>query len=251
MPVCRDPLVASLRSQGFNTLRVPRKDYLPGVVLFQPRRDGLEVFGPFASAFGDAAGLEIAESAQAEAFSGTTTSSYRRGVALKLASTWLGVPEAGLSSLFNGATKLSFRFGELRILTTSLAAVGERLLAAEPTETLLALPESRLFVVHEVLQAKRIFCLNEADRDGSVSMHAKETLTNMAELGFEVEASKASQGLIVFQSREYHTIGFKAYEVEYADGGLHLRRPLDSTGFTHLDDEEAQPEPALFEDPLL
>jgi hypothetical protein len=30
MPVCRDPLVANLRAQGFNTLRVPRKDYVPG-----------------------------------------------------------------------------------------------------------------------------------------------------------------------------------------------------------------------------
>ena len=140
MPVCRDPLVASLRSQGFNTLRVPRKDYLPGVVLFQLRRDSIDVFGQFASAFGDGTALDVTESSQAETFSGTTTSNYRRGVALKLASAWLGVPEAGLKSLFDGATKPSFRFGDLRVLTTSLAAIGERLLEAEPTETVLALP---------------------------------------------------------------------------------------------------------------
>ena len=73
----------------------------------------------------------------------------------------------------------------------------------------------------------------------------------MAELGFEVETSKASHGLLVFHSREYHSIGFKAYEVELLDGELRLRRSLEGTGFTHMSDHEVPPEPALFGDMLL
>ena len=251
MPICRDPLVANLRAQGFNTLRVPRKDYLPGTVLFQIGGNALEVFGPFSSAFKSGSQVEVSESSKATTFSGTVTSSYRRGMALKLASAWLGVPEAGVRSLFSGATKLSFRFGDLRVLTTSLGMLGEHLAASEASDALMVLHESRLFVVHEVLQAQRIYFVNEVDGDASFGLHVKESLTEMVDLGFQVEASKAAQGLIVFASREYHTIGFKAYEVEIVDGEFHLRRSLESSGFTRMSDEEERYEPALFEDMLV
>ena len=251
MPVCRDPLVANLRAQGFNTLRVPRKDYIPGTVLFQPRSSGMEVFGTFASAFLGVAAIKITESSKGATFSGTMTSSYRRGVALKLASAWLGLPEAGLRSLFSGANKFSFRFGDLRVLTTPLGELGASLAASEATDALLRLPESRSFIVHEVIQAKRIFCVNEEEGRASFGIHADETITEMAKIGLEADSSKAAEGMIVFSSKEFHTIGFKAFEIEIADGEYSLRRSLKTSGFTGLDDEESNLQPAFFDDLLL
>ena len=57
--------------------------------------------------------------------------------------------------------------------------------------------------------------------------------------------------MIVFSSKEFHTIGFKAFEIEIADGEYSLRRSLKTSGFTGLDDEESNFQPAFFDGLLL
>lgn len=251
MPLCRDPLVANLKAQGFNTLRVPRTDYVPGTVLFQSRKGLLEYFGGFSSAFDVAVALPTRTSAQATHFTGISTGRYRRQLGLKIACEWLGVPSGALDATFGKISRVSFHFGEMRLVTTELAAIAAFLDIAEPSLALTALPESRLFIVHEVLQARQISCLNEAEGQAASSFDLDAAKTTASQAGFSVNGEKTSLGLLVFSSDTYHSIGFKAYEIEIAEGAFQLKRALDTAGVPHLTDVDVAWEPVIFDTVLL
>ncbi len=252
MPFCRDPLVANLQAQGFNALRVPRTDYVPGTILFHVRKSPPERFGDLSDAFEQTPPVQAIASSQADHLTGVSTGRYRRQVGLKLAAQWLGVPQATIEAALGGFTRVSFHFAEMRILSCDMALIASLLPGAAPTEALLALPDSRLFVVHEVLQAKQISCLNEIEHQNaaSVSVSVEAAAKSAAKAGLELNAEKASLGLLVFSSKKHHTIGFKAYEIELADGEYRLRAPLETAGLTHLTEPDLAWEPVLFEEDL-
>lgn len=252
MPICRDPFVANLQAQGFNALRVPRTDYVPGTILFHVRKSPPERFGELSDAFEQAPTVEVIASSQADHFTGVSTGRYRRQMGLKLAAQWLGVPQAAVEAALGGFTRVSFHFAEMRLLSSDMASIAALLPGGEPTEALLALPDSRLFVVHEVIQAKQISCLNEIENQNatSVAVSVEAAAKSAAKAGLELNADKASLGLLVFSSKKHHTIGFKAYEIELADGEYRLRAPLKASGLTHLTEPNLACEPVLFEDEL-
>lgn len=174
-------------------------------------------------------------------------------MAIKMAALWLGVPETMIEAFFGGFKRISFHFAEMRLLSCNLAGIASMLPRAEPTSALLALPDSSLYVVHEVLQAREISILNENENQSSASSSASyEAAARIAaEVGLELNAEKASHGLLVFSSERHHTIGFKAYEIALADGEYRLRAPLGSSGLTHLAEPDLKWEPVLFEEDLV
>lgn len=130
---------------------------------------------------------------------------------IKLAAQWLGAPQTAVEAALGGRlyprqlpfrrnAAFEFRHGG------SIAAL---LPSGEPTEALLALPDSRLFVVHEVLQAKQISCLNENENQNatSVDVSVDAAAKSAAKAGLELNAEKGSLGLLVFSSKKHHTIG--------------------------------------------
>lgn len=250
MPLCRDPFVANLQAQGFNALRVPRTDYLPGTVLFHVRKSSPERFGDLTDAFIDVPEFKTVVSSQAGHFTGVSTGRYRKNMGLKLVAQWLGMQPAAVEAVLGGFTRVSFHFDQMRLLSIDMASIATALLGAEPTGALLTLPDSRLFIVHEVLQAKQISCLNEVQTQSTASLSASvEAAAAVAtKAGFDLNAEKAATGLLVFSSEKYHSIGFKAYEIEVADGDYHLRRPLEASGLTHLTEPDLAWEPVLLDD---
>jgi hypothetical protein len=130
---------------------------------------------------------------------------------IKLAAQWLGVPQAAVEAALGGRLyprQLPFRRNAAFGVPTrrSIAAL---LPGGESTEALLALPDSRLFVVHEVLQAKQISCLNEIENQNatSVDVSVDAAAKSAAKAGLELNAEKGSLGLLVFLSKKHQTIG--------------------------------------------
>jgi hypothetical protein len=134
MPLCRDPLVANLQAQGFNALRVPRTDYVPGTILFHVRKSLPERFGELGDAFEQAPPVEVIASSQADHFTGVSTGHYRRHLGLKLAAQGLGLPQATIEAALGGFTRVSFHFAEMRLLSADMASIASILPGAEPTQ---------------------------------------------------------------------------------------------------------------------
>jgi hypothetical protein len=250
MPLCRDPLISQLNSLGFNALRVPRSDYLPAAVLVQ-QRDGMpSMFGTLADSFEDVIQPSPVIGAAGQ-FSAATTASYKKKTALKIASEWLKLTATDLSGAFGGAKRVTFRFGDMRILSVPLGAISQILLAAEPTVALLGLAESRIFVITEVLQAKEFLFLAEGESRQAVSLASGAIDPAALKIDGTFDAAKAGSGLLVFKAAEPHTIGFKAYEIEVSGGDLRLRQSPTSSGLSHMASQDRDYVPTIFGELLL
>lgn len=245
MPLCRDPLVAQLNSMGFNALHVPRTDYVPTTLLVVASGHAPSLFGSLSDAF-EAIHPPDPIVAAAGQFSGATTASYRTKMGLRLACDWLGLTPAQLSGALDGAKRMTFRFSDMRLMSVTLAALNKVLMAAEPAAALLTLAASRLFVISEALQAKQFLLFTEGESAKGVSISASAIDALPVQLGVSADVSKAGSGLVVFNAAQYHTIGFKAYEIEMAAGDFRLV-PKGGTGLSHMTSGEDEYSPAVFD----
>jgi hypothetical protein len=250
MPLCRDPLVAHLNSLGFNALRIPRTDYVPTTLVFVERGNPPSLLGSFQEGFEQVSPLESTIAAAGQ-FSGTTTGSYRNKIGLKLACDWLKADPTSLSGALAGARKLTFRFGEMRLMSVSMAALINAIATSEPSPLLCSLAGSRLYVISEVLQAKQFMLLTEGEASKVAAIAVSAISPDRIRADMSIDASKANSGMLVFKAAVHHTIGFKAYEIEIAGGEMRLVPNSGSLGLSHLADVEESYSPTLFDDTVL
>jgi hypothetical protein len=256
MPLCHDPLVSLLNSFGFNALRVPRSDYVPGSVLIRSGDGVVSLFGTIKDAFdvSDGVSLEVTKALAGEQFEGANSANYRIGVAAKLLSDWLPIATPSLASGFGGAKRISYQIRKTRLLATSVVSILRLLTDAEPTAVLLLLDRTRLFVVSEVLQTKELVLIAQSNTAGTVAFDAS-LISGVAAAGTascELDASKAASGILRFAFGDFHTIGFKAHELEIAEGQYRLSTTGNKPGLSHLAPTDKKYLPIVFDgEPLL
>lgn len=250
MPICRDPLVSQLNALGFNALRVPRVDYVPPALLTRASLSEPVLWGTLKAGFDGLSPPEPLESAQGQ-LSTTATAAYQKNTAIRLVADFLRINPLQLSGAFDGANRISFHLGKLRVLSTPLAKITDFLLAAQPTPALTALSRSRLFVITEVIQVKALTLVaeNASMQRAAIAGSAMDPLLPSADI--TVDAANAMSGVLVFNATVPHTVGFKAHEIELSAGVLGLVASRSSTGLSHLAGDEPTYEPVIFDEFLL
>lgn len=255
MPLCRDPLVSLLNSFGFNALRVPRKDYGPGSVLARSRDGTISLFGRVEDTFDfpKETSLQVTEALAGEQFEGATSANYRVSVAAKLLSDWISIATPSLASSFRGAKRISYQVKQTRLLSTSISNILRLLAEAEPTASLLLLNNARLFVIAEVLQAKELLLMAQNDAASTTAFSASLAPGQAgASANFELDTSKEASGVLRFVFKDYHTIGFKAHELEVANGEYRLSSTGKNLGLSHMAITNEEYVPIVFDgEPLI
>lgn len=249
MPICRDPLVAMLNSWGFNALRCPRMDYLPASVLTRTRNSRISFFGAWAEAF-TAPEVPVSHQASGMQYDGQTTGRYRSHIGLKLLTDWLGAVTGNLSSAVAGSHRLSFQLRDTRVMTISPAALSNALASAEPTDGLLDVSETRMFLLTDALQVKELVMVVEKEGTSAATMSV-EAMPAVPAAGprgtVETNFDRASEGLVRFRCEKFHTIGYKVCEVEIADGAFRLSPSNRPVFGVQMSNAEERYEPVVFE----
>ncbi|HET7436860.1 MAG TPA: hypothetical protein VFN10_19280 [Thermoanaerobaculia bacterium] len=254
MPLCRDPLVTLLNSFNFNAVRVPRNDYRPGSVLV--RSDGsVSLLGAFDEVFSVASkeALPVTDAGAVAAFEGATSARYRGAIAARLLAEWFGAGSPSAASSVSGADRISYQIQQTRLLSTTVSAVLRLLADAAPSPALLQLEGARLFVITEVLQAKGLVVSAGRGAAGTLALDASLVPGTSARgtATVELDAGSASSGMLRLTFADYQTIGFKAHEVEIADGDYRLS-PALKRGLSHMATTPEEYEPIVFDaEPLL
>lgn len=191
-----------------------------------------------------------AQEASAALYEGMTTSRYGSKIGLKLLADWLGPSAAGVTSGFLGAARLSFQIRGTRLLTVSPAAIMNALPEAEPSQALMGLNGARMYVITEALQMKRLTMIAENNTAGKVSLTVPAT-PGVPPAGARgevtVEAEREQQGLVHFSCNQFHTIGYKVFELEIAEGGFQLIATKNPTDDMRMSSDEPNYESVLLD----
>lgn len=247
MAWCKDPFISQLNAMGFNALRVPRLDYEPCKLLIRGGATAPTLFGSFADGFHGVNPPEFVIGASGQ-LAHAASGKYRRTLGLKLISDWLTSPIATFASAFSGAKSVSFRFEYLRLLSVPLAQLSQAIFEAEPTNALVDAASARLFVIGEVLQTKELVVVVEGCSANSLDAVAPALQESAAALEVSIDQSHTNAGVLVFRSSKQHSIGFKAYELEIANGGFRLTSSNAAAGLSHLSEGDQQFVPVLFDE---
>ncbi|MDX1966426.1 MAG: hypothetical protein SFV23_04575 [Planctomycetaceae bacterium] len=244
---CRDPLLAQLNALGFNALRIPRTDYEPCRLLVRQGKVPPSLFGSLTDGF---VGVRVPEATVGAAgqLAKAATAKYRRGIGLRMACDWLRATLSSLEAVFDEKSRVSFRFGDMRLLSVPLAALSQAFTDAEPAPALSDVPGARLFVIGEVLQAKEFVMIGEGG--STKGLAASPVAFDPAGPAVEVsiDSSLSHAGVLVFKANKFHTIGFKAFEIELSGGDFRLVPTAPSAGLTHLSEGQPSYEPIVFDE---
>lgn len=250
MPRCQDPLITQLNALGFNALRIPRTDYEPTCLLVRQGEAVPVLFGSLDEGFANVSKPEFTIGSVGQLEKGSSAK-YQRRLGLKFASDWLRSPLAKLDAMFAATKHISYRFGEMRLLSVSLAVLNQIIIKAEPTTALANVSESRLFLISEVLQAKEFILITEGDSTKAVTAQALALDAIVTNVEGSIDATHSQSGILVFKATKYHSIGFKAYEIEVAGGGFRLAPSGASSALSHMSQDEPSFNPVLFEEHAL
>ena len=243
MPLCKDPLVSLLNGFGFNASRIPRRDYLPGSILARKRGQAVIFFGPLVKAFElpGATSLPMTEVARADHFEGAATAGYRLGLAAKLLSPWLPLQSPITAMGFSRAKRISFRIGRIKVLTAAIADILQFMAQSEPSPALMGLNDCSLFIISEVMQIKELSLVGGSEVESSALLGGQEMP------GIKAEVGGTGEGLIRLILNDYHTIGFKAHEIEINNGEYKLAAGRKPGGLNHMARLDDEYNPIIFE----
>jgi hypothetical protein len=216
---------------------------LPGSLIVRARRAEPVWFGALTDGFeiDSPAHEEVADSSKYE---GLSTASYCFGIAARLLGDWIG-SDATLSSGGGKEHRISFEIRGVRVVTMAPALLSNALFSADPRPAVIALDQVRLYAITEVIQARKIVMFADRSTKARGYLDLKPGPGHAAK--FEIDGSKAAQGVCALTFRQHHTIGFKAHELELFDGSYRLVL-APSAGLTHANAPGASHEPVVFDD---
>src|SRR4051812_33325751 len=128
MALCRDKALTYLNDLGYNVVRLPRAGILPLEVLGKQRRHQPESLGPIDKVWTSKQKTPAAEENPTAEIKGSSTSSLKLSVGVKLLESFLGALGASTPSVraaYRSASQIQFRFGKPKVVTIDPLVVGE------------------------------------------------------------------------------------------------------------------------------
>jgi len=114
MALCRDKALTYLNNLGYNVVRLPRSGILPLEVLGKKRNQQPEPLGTIATVWKSKENTPSPEEDKATEIKGSSTSSLKLSVGIKLLENFLGALGASTPSVrasYRKASQVQFRFG--------------------------------------------------------------------------------------------------------------------------------------------
>jgi len=161
--------------------------------------------------------------------SGQTSSKMKLGIGLNVLGNVLGAlagTQLGIDAAYQNARTIQFEFTDVYFDSVEPLAVGQYLRDAEVDVANLVLDryvlgKGQLFLITEILKSASITVKAERSGGGSLSLEVP-VINQVASGRLQVEASKASNGVVTYKGKKTLTFGFKCFRIGIEEGDLRL-----------------------------
>lgn len=230
---CRENATDLLRSLGYCTIRLPKSDVAPLLLLSRQERS-LDRFGRLDTVFvgdGSVARPSIHHDLPAANVSGQSSSTLRLGIGMSVLTgiiSAMGGSPLGLQSAYRGVSRLSFEFRDVFEDRIDVAELDRYLASADLdshsryAERLLESDE--MFVVTSTLKTEKIAVRSWDATEGEVGVDLP-LLQEAVGGEINVSASSSHATIVTYAGSTRLVFAFQAYRIHYVDGDYHALVP--------------------------
>lgn len=229
MGLCRDNATNYLAQLGYSVVRIPRESITP-LNLIGRDRDQMKL-GTLDQLLANQGGTlpEATIDQVASQVSGQTSSKMKLGIGINVLGNVLGAlagTQLGIDAAYQNAKTIQFEFTDVFFDSVEPLAVGQYLRDAEvdvgnPVLDRYVMGKGQLFVITEILKSASITVKAEKSGGGNLSLDVP-VIQQIASGKLQLEASRASTGVVTYSGSRRLTFGFKCFRIGIVNGDLEL-----------------------------
>lgn len=240
IPSCKDPALTMLKDKGYNVVRLPKADLLPGQLLVRKGRR-LQRLGDLTSVFvpgPDVPPPHVSPDNPGPNISGTKSAELDIGVGLNILSgliSALGGSTLALNVAYARARSVQFEFAETRENNAQMALLDQFLAAAQVS------PYAR--AVTQMLEADDVFVITSTLKSSKINVSAKASDKSELKIdvpvlqqaiggNMKVTGGGASASALTYEGQVPLVFGFQAVRLIFDKGRYRTMKLADAGGIT-------------------